>query len=96
VREVVREVGPVDDLVDDVADRLDALARAAVAETIPPVVPLDAPDIRGMEPKRASSRNSENRPGAGQRVVVEPGVDPGTFRFSGVGCRWGGRGLDGS
>jgi len=46
----------------DVADRLDALARAAVAEPIAPAVPLDARDFRGMEAKRASSRRSENRP----------------------------------
>jgi len=45
----------------DVADRLDALARAAVAETIPPVVPLDSRDFRGMATKRASPRRSENR-----------------------------------
>ncbi len=45
----------------DVADRLDALARAAVAETIPPVVPLDSRDFRGMATKRASHRRSENR-----------------------------------
>ena len=37
----------------DVADRLDALARAAFAEPISPVVRLDARDFRGMEANRA-------------------------------------------
>ena len=46
----------------DVADRLDALARAAMAEPIPPAVRLDARDFRGMDANRAGSRRSENRP----------------------------------
>ena len=46
----------------DVADRLDALARAAVAEPITTAVPLDARDFRGMGTERAGSRRSENRP----------------------------------
>ena len=33
----------------DVADRLDALARAVAAEPIAPAVPLDARDFRGMD-----------------------------------------------
>ena len=46
----------------DVADRLDALARAAIVETIPPVIPLDARDFRGMDADRAGSRPGENEP----------------------------------
>ena len=46
----------------DVADRLDALARAAVSEPIPAAVRLDTRDFRGMDANRAGSRRSENRP----------------------------------
>jgi hypothetical protein len=46
----------------DVADRLDALARAAVAEPIAPAVPLDARDLRGMDTDRTGPRRSEDRP----------------------------------
>ena len=46
----------------DVADRLDALARAAVAEPIAPAVPLDTRDFRGMDADRAGSRRSETGP----------------------------------
>ncbi len=46
----------------DVAARLDALARAAVAETISPAVPLDARDFRGMAANRAGSSQDENGP----------------------------------
>jgi len=35
----------------DVADRLDALAKEASAETIPPVFPLRSRDFRGIGPK---------------------------------------------
>ncbi len=45
----------------DVADRLDALARAAVVDAIPPAVRLDGRDFRGMDANRAGSRRSENR-----------------------------------
>ncbi len=45
----------------DVADRLDALARAAVADTIPAVVPLNTRDFRGMDAQPASSRRGENQ-----------------------------------
>jgi integrase len=46
----------------DIADRLDALARAAVSEPIPAVVRLGARDFRGMELKRAGSPQRGNRP----------------------------------
>ncbi len=43
----------------DVADRLDALARAAIAEPIPLVVRLDARDFRGMEVERDAINPAE-------------------------------------
>ena len=46
----------------DVADRLDALARAAVPEPIAPVVRLDARDIRGMELKVTPPLSVTHRP----------------------------------
>jgi integrase len=49
----------------DVADRLDALARAAVAEPIAPAVRLDARDFRGMDAGRAGHRRSETGPELG-------------------------------
>jgi Uncharacterized protein conserved in bacteria (DUF2252) len=42
---------------------------------------LDARDFRGME--ATSRKHTEKRRWAGLLPVVEPGVDPGTFRFSG-------------
>ena len=46
----------------DVADRLDALARAVVAEPIPPPIPLDARDFRGMEANSVNSGRTRNMP----------------------------------
>lgn len=46
----------------DVADRLDVLARSAVADPISPPRPLDARDFRGMDSERAGPRRSKNRP----------------------------------
>jgi integrase len=46
----------------DIADRLDALARGAVAPPPTPVLPLDARDFRGMDATRAGSRLRGNRP----------------------------------
>jgi hypothetical protein len=45
----------------DVADRLDVLARAAVSEPIPAAVRLDARDFRGMEVESASRKQPEKR-----------------------------------
>jgi hypothetical protein len=45
----------------DVADRLDALARSAGVETIAPAVPLDARDFRGMAAKGADAQRSKNQ-----------------------------------
>jgi integrase len=47
---------------EDVANRLDALARAATPEPIPTVVRLDARDFRGMELKSTSREQTEDRP----------------------------------
>jgi integrase len=44
---------------EDVADRLDALARAATAEPIPAAVRLDARNFRGMELESTSLKHSE-------------------------------------
>ena len=46
---------------EDVADRLDALARAATAEPISPAVRLDARDFRGMEVESTSLKQTEKR-----------------------------------
>jgi hypothetical protein len=46
----------------DVADRLDAFARSAVAEAIPPPTPLDARDFRGMEANSVNSGRTRNIP----------------------------------
>lgn len=45
-----------------VADPLDVLARAATAGPIPPALPLESRDLRGMGTNRAGSRRSKNRP----------------------------------
>jgi hypothetical protein len=46
----------------DVADRLDALARAAVPDPILPVVGIHARNFRGMEPKPPLSPETVTRP----------------------------------
>jgi hypothetical protein len=45
---------------EDVADRLDALARGATAERIPAAVRLDARDFRGMELESTTRKPTEN------------------------------------
>ena len=45
---------------EDVADRLDTLARSAVAEPIPTAVPLDARDFRGMDLESALREPGKN------------------------------------
>ena len=46
----------------DVADRLDALARAAVAEPIAPAVPLDARDFAGWTPTGPAPAEAKTGP----------------------------------
>jgi hypothetical protein len=46
---------------EDVADRLDALARSASAEPVSTAVRLDARDFRGMEPESTPLKQSKNR-----------------------------------
>jgi len=46
---------------EEVADRLDVLARSAMVEPIPAPVPLDARDIRGMKLEPPRRKRTENR-----------------------------------
>ena len=46
----------------DVADRLDALAWAAVAEPFAPAVPLDARIFAGWAPKRPAPAEAKTGP----------------------------------
>ena len=67
----------------DVADRLDALAWAAVAERSPPRCRWTRGIFAGSMPTGPAPATAETGPELDFLWVVETGVDPVTFRFSG-------------